>query len=107
MPEPVPTAARWPASAAHGPDDPRLGQPLSPDCYDYTADAARNAAAGELWRRTKQDIERHLIGLTVRLGHDWTADGIPPVRVSHGKAAEYQARAAVHFHVLLPARQAP
>jgi hypothetical protein len=85
----------------HGPGDARLGQPLCPDCYDYNAHAVWNAAAGELWRRTKQDIERHLIGLAVRLGYGWAADGLPPVRVSHGKAAEYQARGAVHFHVLL------
>ena len=26
---------------------------------------------------------------------------MPPIRVSHGKAAEFQARGAVHFHVLL------
>lgn len=26
---------------------------------------------------------------------------MPPVRVSHGKVAEMQRRAAVHFHVLL------
>ncbi len=26
---------------------------------------------------------------------------LPPVRLAHGKAAEYQARGAVHFHVLL------
>src|SRR5450755_2469571 len=28
----------------------------------------------------------------------WMVD---PVRIAHGKAAEYQARGAVHFHVLL------
>ncbi|MBB5085328.1 replication initiator, partial [Nonomuraea endophytica] len=27
--------------------------------------------------------------------------GLPKVRLSHGKAAEYQARGAVHFHILL------
>ena len=32
----------------------------------------------------------------------------PPVRVSHGKAAEFQARGAVHFHALLaPGRHRP
>jgi len=70
----------------HTLSDPRIGQPLCPDCYDYPAHAVWNAAAGELWRRTKQDIERHLGAL---------------VRVEHGKVAEYQARGAVHFHVLL------
>ena len=85
----------------HPPGDDRLGQPLCPDCYDYPAHAVWNVSAGELWRRTKQDIERHLIGLAVRLGYGFTRDGRPPVRVAHGKVAEYQARGAVHFHVLL------
>jgi hypothetical protein len=78
----------------HTADDPRLGQPLCPDCYDYPAHVVWNNSAGELWRRTKQDIERHLAAIARRRG-------LPPVRLSHGKAAEYQARGAVHFHVLL------
>jgi len=85
----------------HAPGDPRLGDPLCMDCYDYPAHVVWNAAAGELWRRTKQDIERHLIQLAARRGIPWPADDLPPVRVPHGKAAEYQARGAVHFHALL------
>ena len=33
-------------------DDPQLGQPLCPDCYDYAAQVVWNNHAGELWRRT-------------------------------------------------------
>ena len=68
-----------------------------------------NNSAGELWRRTKQAIERHLAQLAHRRGIPFPR--VPcgngryrlaaPFRVSHGKAAEYQARGAVHFHVLL------
>jgi hypothetical protein len=91
----------------HSPADDCLGEPLCLDCYDYPAAAVWNAAASELWRRTKQDIERHLTALT--LHRDTTGEitlptleeDQPPVRLSHGKAAEYQARGAVHFHVLL------
>ena len=79
----------------------RLGEPLCMDCYDYPAHVVWNAAAGELWRRTKQDIERHLIQLAARRGIPWPAEDLPPVRLPHGKAAEYQARGAVHFHALL------
>ena len=79
----------------HRADDPRLGQPLCPDCYDHAAHVVWNNNTGELWRRTKQAIERHLNQLA---RHRGLAYG---VRVSHGKAAEYQARGAVHFHVLL------
>jgi hypothetical protein len=78
----------------HSPGDARLGEPLCTDCYDYPAHAVWNNSAAELWRRTKQDIERHLAALARRRG-------LPGVRVRHGKAAEYQARGAVHFHVLL------
>ena len=93
----------------HRPGDPRLGQPLCPDCYDYPAHVVWNNAAGELWRRTKQAIERHLGQLARRRGvppiRVPCGDGkyrlVDPVRVAHGKAAEYQARGAVHFHALL------
>ena len=68
-----------------------------------------NNQAGELWRRTKQAIERHLGQLARRRGvppiRVPCGDGkyrlVDPVRVAHGKAAEYQARGAVHFHALL------
>ena len=79
----------------HRADDPRLGQPLCPDCYDYDAHVVWNNHTGELWRRTKQAIERHLNQAARHRGLPYG------VRVSHGKAAEYQARGAVHFHVLL------
>ena len=32
-------------------EDPRLGQPLCPGCYDYEAAVLFNAYAGDLWRR--------------------------------------------------------
>jgi hypothetical protein len=93
----------------HRADDPALGQPLCPDCYDYPAHVVWNSQAGELWRRTKQAIERRLGQLARRRGvapvRVPRADGktrlADPVRVAHGKAAEYQARGAIHFHALL------
>ncbi len=93
----------------HRRDDPALGQPLCPDCYDYAAHVVWNNQAGELWRRTKQAIERRLGQLARRrrvppirvLRGDGKTRLVDPVRVAHGKAAEYQARGAVHFHALL------
>ena len=93
----------------HAPDDLKLGQPLCPDCYDYPAHVVWNNSAGELWRRTKQAIERRLGQLARRRGvppirvpcGDGKTRLVDPVRVAHGKAAEYQARGAVHFHALL------
>ncbi|GAB3174058.1 hypothetical protein FHX75_14311 [Micromonospora palomenae] len=95
--------------ARHDADDPRLGQPLCLDCYDHDHQVVWNYFSGELWRRTKQAIERHLAALCRKRGIPLvrvvTASGkvrwVPPVRVSHGKVAEMQRRAAVHFHVLL------
>jgi hypothetical protein len=95
--------------ARHHRDDTRLGQPLCPDCYNYTAHVVWNNQAGELWRRTKQAIERHLGQFARRRGvppiRVPCGNGkyrlVDPIRVAHGKAAEYQARGAVHFHVLL------
>ncbi len=80
--------------ARHAPGDRAIGQPLCPDCYDYAAHVVWNNQAGELWRCTKQTAERHLNATARRRV-------LPPVRLAHGKAAEYQARGAVHFHVLL------
>ncbi|WP_157431348.1 replication initiator [Actinomadura hibisca] len=80
--------------ARHDSGDVRLGQPLCLDCYDHAAHVVWNNHAAELWRRTKQDITRHLNRLARRRG-------LPSVRVSHGKVAEFQARGAVHFHALL------
>jgi hypothetical protein len=95
--------------ARHLRDDPKLGQPLCPDCYDYRSQVVWNNQVGELWRRTKQAIERRLGQLARRRGvppiQVLCGDGktrlVDPVRVAHGKAAEYQARGAVHFHALL------
>nr|WP_205864255.1 replication initiator [Planosporangium mesophilum] len=95
--------------ARHEENDPRLGKPLCLDCYDHDHQVVWNYHAGELWRRTKQAIERHLARLATKRGISpvivRTATGnlreVPPVRVSHGKVAEFQARGAVHFHALV------
>jgi hypothetical protein len=97
----------------HSATDPRLGEPLCLDCYDYPAHVVWNAAAGELWRRTKQAAERYLAALArhrgipfvpVPCGTDKHGNVkyqlVPPARLAHGKAAEYQARGAVHIHAL-------
>ena len=36
----------------HDPDDPRLGEPLCPRCYQAGAQVLWNALAGQLWSRT-------------------------------------------------------
>ncbi|MBQ0894672.1 plasmid replication initiator protein [Micromonospora sp. U56] len=99
-------AACW---ARHETGDAVLGQPLCLDCYDHDHQVVWNLFSGELWHRTKQAAERWLAKLARRRGiprvEVVTASGnirrVPPVRLSHGKVAEFQARGAVHFHALV------
>jgi hypothetical protein len=81
----------------HDPDDPRLGEPLCPACYDAQAQVLWNALAPELWRRTTIVVYRalgRLVGLQEgalrRL-----------VRISYAKVAEFQRRGAIHFHAVV------
>ncbi|MGI5165594.1 replication initiator [Spirillospora sp. CA-253888] len=84
-------------TARHGADDPRLGQPLCPDCYDYTGSALFNALAPELWRRFTMALRRRIAkaaGLTL-------AELRQTLTVSFAKVAEYQRRGVVHFHAVI------
>jgi hypothetical protein len=81
----------------HDEDDPRLGEPLCPGCYDTEAQVLWNALAPELWRRTTIALQRalaRLIGLQ-------EAELRSLVRVSYAKVAEFQRRGAVHFHAVI------
>jgi hypothetical protein len=81
----------------HAENDPRLGRPLCPDCYDYDAAVLFNARAGDLWRRFTTYLPRHLAaltGLTVKALRAETA-------IRYVKVAEYQARGVVHFHAVI------
>jgi Replication initiator protein, pSAM2 len=81
----------------HEAEDPGLGEPICPDCFDYHAAVIWNALAPALWRRTTIYLRRELA----------SAAGLTPaelarvVRVSYAKVAEYQRRGVVHFHALI------
>jgi hypothetical protein len=81
----------------HGEHDPRVGEPLCPKCFDYEHAVLWNAMAPELWRRTAIQIPRELARLS-GISHRQLRRR---VRVSFVKVAEYQARGALHFHVLV------
>jgi hypothetical protein len=81
----------------HGEDDPRLGEPLCPGCYDAEAQVLWNALAPELWRRTTIALQRAL-GRLVGLQE---GELRRLVRVSYAKVAEFQRRGAVHFHAVI------
>jgi hypothetical protein len=83
--------------AVHTEDDPRLGQPICPDCYDYPGHIAFNWHAPELWRRFTIAVRRALArtaGLTA-------SEFSRRCRVSFVKVAEFQRRGVVHFHALI------
>jgi replication initiator protein RepSA len=84
-------------AAVHAEDDPRLGQPICPDCYDYPAHVAFNWHAPELWRRFTIAVRR---ALARRVGMSATAFG-QHCRISFVKVAEFQRRGVVHFHALI------
>jgi hypothetical protein len=81
----------------HNEDDPRLGEPLCPRCYQAGAQVLWNALAGRLWSRTTIYVYRslaQLVGVT-------EGELRRLVRVSFAKVAEYQQRGAVHFHAVI------
>jgi hypothetical protein len=81
----------------HAEDDPRLGEPLCPSCYDAQAQVLWNALAPELWRRTTIAIQRAL----GRLVGFQEGELRRLVRISYAKVAEFQRRGAIHFHAVI------
>jgi hypothetical protein len=84
-------------SVRHAADDPCLGEPLCPACFDYDGAVVWNNLLGELWRRTTIYLPRQLAaltGMTQKRLHEL-------VRVSYIRVAEYQQRGLVHVHALI------
>jgi len=81
----------------HDADDPRLGEPLCPSCYDAQAQVLWNALAPELWRRTTIAVQRAL----GRLVGVQEGELRRLVRISYAKVAEFQRRGAIHFHAVI------
>jgi hypothetical protein len=81
----------------HVEGDPRLGQPMCPDCYDYEAAVLFNAHAGDLWRRFVTYLPRYLARLAGVTQKTLRAQ----LRIRFVKVAEYQARGVVHFHAVI------
>jgi hypothetical protein len=81
----------------HAEDDPRIGRPLCPDCYDYESAVVFNASAGDLWRRFVTYLPRQLARLMGATQRELRS----LVRLRFVKVAEYQARGVVHFHAII------
>lgn len=84
-------------TARHRDDDPALGTPICPDCYDYEGAVLFNAHAPELWRRLTVYLRRDL----ARLAGMTQARLREQVRIRFAKVAEGQRRGLVHFHAVL------
>jgi hypothetical protein len=84
-------------TAIHTEDDPQLGQPLCPDCYDYSGHVAFNWHAPELWRRFTITLRRTLARTAGLSATEFTRR----CQVSFVKVAEFQRRGVVHFHALI------
>ncbi|HEX3958183.1 MAG TPA: replication initiator [Trebonia sp.] len=82
--------------ARHEPGDPLVGQALCPECYDYPRQVVWNAHASKLCKGLMDNLYHRLARHA----------GVPRgeirrlVRVEYARVAEYQARGAVHFHIL-------
>ncbi|MCT9008802.1 replication initiator [Streptomyces rhizosphaerihabitans] len=81
----------------HAADDPRLGEPLCPRCYDYAGAVLWQAYAGRLWHRFGLELRRDVAR---RAGLSRSEFG-EVARLSYAKVAEYQRRGLVHFHAVI------
>jgi hypothetical protein len=81
----------------HDPDDPGVGEPICPDCFDYDAAVLWNNRLGELWRRTTIYVPRALARLRGITQKALKQD----VRVSYVRVGEYQRRGLLHLHVVM------
>ena len=82
----------------HDEDDPCLGEPICPDCFDYAGAVIWNNVLGELWRRT---VPVYLPRVLARQTDIRQARLRELVRVAYVKVAEYQRRGLVHLHAVI------
>jgi hypothetical protein len=87
----------------HGENDPCLGTPICPECFEYEGLVLWNHLAPELWRRTTIYLPREL----GRLAGMRQGELKRLVRPQFFKVAEYQRRGAVHFHAVIRLDAAP
>jgi hypothetical protein len=83
----------------HPADDPAVGEPVCPDCFDYRGAVLWNAHVPRLWAATAHRLYRQVAGA----GGPSAAQLRSLARLSYLKVVEFQARGLVHLHVVLRA----
>lgn len=81
----------------HTANDPDVGSPLCPDCFDYPGAVLFNALVPELWRRTTIYLQRAVaaeVGVSVTTLRR-------QARITFTKVAEYQTRGLIHLHAVI------
>ena len=86
-PKPARTAASWPASPATAATTPGSGSRSARTATTTPPHVVWNNNTGELWRRTKQAIERHLNQLARRRGPRPTASASPTAKPPNTRPA--------------------
>ncbi|MCG5215452.1 replication initiator [Streptosporangium soli] len=84
-------------TARHDANEKCLGEPLCPDCYDYTGSVLFNATTPKLWQRFTDALRRRVAKLT---GHT-LRELRQHLTISFAKVAEYQRRGVVHLHAVI------
>jgi hypothetical protein len=89
---------RLSCAQVHDEDDPCLGEPICPDCFQYGDAVIWNNVLGELWRRT---VPVYLPRVLAREVEVTQAHLRELVRVAYMRVAEYQRRGLVHLHAVI------
>ena len=97
--EDLPSRKQLACFSHHDRDDVLFGQPICPDCYRYEEHIVFHGLVPELWRRTTIYTFRAL----ARLLETTPSKLREKVQLSFVKVVEYQARGAVHLHVVVRA----
>lgn len=79
----------------HTKDDPEVGSPMCPDCYQLEDAVLANATVGELWNRfIDHELLRELAKI-LKVDRELLADFL---HIESVKTSEMQSRGAIHFH---------
>jgi hypothetical protein len=89
---------RLSCGAVHDEDDPCLGEPICPECFDHAGAVVWNNTLSELWRRTVPVYLPRTLAAEVGMTQARLRE---LVRVGYVKVAEYQRRGLVHLHAVI------